>query len=43
MFFLDPSGNALATGITAVVGTVLWLVFTLWLHVLLIGVRPFGG
>jgi uncharacterized membrane protein len=26
-----------------VVGTVLWLVFTLWLHVLLIGVRPFGG
>ena len=38
-----PSGNALATGITAVVGTVLWLVFTLWLHVLLIGVRPFGG
>jgi hypothetical protein len=26
-----------------VVGTVAWVVFTLWLHVLLIGVRPFGG
>jgi uncharacterized membrane protein len=39
-----PSGNASATGITLGGGhRGLWLVFTLWLHVLLIGVRPFGG
>lgn len=38
-----PRGDAFATGITAVVGTVLWLVFSMWLHVWLIGVRPFGG
>jgi uncharacterized membrane protein len=36
-------GNTGATVITVVVGTVAWVVFTLWLHVLLIGVRPFGG
>lgn len=36
-------GTASATIITLVVGTVAWVVFTLWLHVLLIGVRPFGG
>lgn len=36
-------GTASATVITIVVGTVAWVVFTLWLHVLLIGVRPFGG
>ena len=36
-------GTASATVITLVVGTVAWVVFTLWLHVLLIGVRPFGG
>lgn len=38
-----PRGDAFATGITAVVGAVLWLVFSMWLHVWLIGVRPFGG
>ena len=38
-----PRGTAAATAITLVVGTVAWVVFTLWLHVLLIGVRPFGG
>ncbi len=37
-----PSGSLAATAITVVVGTVAWVVFTLWLHVMLIGVRPFG-
>jgi uncharacterized membrane protein len=30
------------TVVTVVVGVVAWLVFALWLHGLLIGVRPFG-
>ncbi|NTV88357.1 MAG: NnrU family protein [Burkholderiaceae bacterium] len=38
-----PSGSLAATAITVVVGTVAWVVFTLWLHLMLIGVRPFGG
>ena len=37
-----PSGSLAATAITVVVGTVAWVVFTLWLHLMLIGVRPFG-
>ena len=40
---VSAAGTASATVITIVVGTVAWVVFTLWLHVLLIGVRPFGG
>jgi uncharacterized membrane protein len=35
-------GTAGATGITVAVGFVAWVVFALWLHGLLIGVRPFG-
>lgn len=31
-----------ATAITVIVGLGLWLVFALWLHGMLIGVRPFG-
>lgn len=37
-----PKGKAGATGITVAVGLGLWLVVALWLHGLLIGVRPFG-
>lgn len=36
------AGTAGATGITIAIGVVAWLVFTLWLHGLLIGVRPLG-
>jgi len=35
-------GNTGATGITVALGVALWIAFTLWLHGLLIGVRPFG-
>ena len=35
-------GTAGATGVTIAIGVVAWLVFTLWLHGLLIGVRPLG-
>ncbi len=31
-----------ATGITVALGVAFWIAFTLWLHGLLIGVRPFG-
>jgi uncharacterized membrane protein len=37
-----PAGRAAPTVITVVVGTAAWVAFSLWLHVLLIGVRPFG-
>lgn len=37
-----PAGSAGATAITVIVGLVAWLVFAMWLHGLLIGVRPFG-
>lgn len=37
-----PAGKSGATGITVAMGLALWLAFTLWLHGLLIGVRPFG-
>lgn len=37
-----PAGTAGATGVTIALGVVSWLVFTLWLHGLLIGVRPLG-
>lgn len=35
-------GNAGATAITVIVGLGAWLAFAVWLHGLLIGVRPFG-
>ena len=36
------SGRAGATLLTLAVGVGAWVVFALWLHGLLIGVRPFG-
>jgi uncharacterized membrane protein len=35
-------GTASRTALTVVVGVVLWIVFALWLHGWLIGVRPFA-
>lgn len=37
-----PGGTAGATGITVAAGFVAWIIFTFWLHGLLIGVRPLG-
>ena len=37
-----PAGTASGTGITVIVGVVAWAAFALWLHGLLIGIRPFG-
>jgi uncharacterized membrane protein len=37
-----PGGTAGATGITVALGVGAWMAFALWLHGLLIGVRPFG-
>ena len=37
-----PRGTAGATGITIAVGVGAWIAFALWLHGLLIGVRPLG-
>ena len=37
-----PAGGAGATVVTVLVGLVAWLAFAMWLHGLLIGVRPFG-
>lgn len=37
-----PRGKAGATGITVALGVALWIAFVLWLHGLLIGVRPLG-
>lgn len=37
-----PAGKASRDGMAVVVGLVLWVVFALWLHEWLIGVRPFG-
>jgi uncharacterized membrane protein len=36
------AGTASRTGMAVVVGVVAWIVFALWLHGPLIGVRPFG-
>jgi uncharacterized membrane protein len=36
------TGTASRTAVAVAVGVVAWLVFALWLHGLLIGVRPFG-
>jgi uncharacterized membrane protein len=38
-----PPGIASRTAIAVVAGVALWLVFAFWLHLVLIGVRPFGG
>jgi len=35
-------GSTGATGVTVALGVALWIAFTLWLHGLLIGMRPFG-
>ncbi len=37
-----PHGTAGRTGVTVAVGVGAWIAFTLWLHGLLIGVRPLG-
>ncbi len=37
-----PAGTLPATAVTVVVGAVAWAAFALWLHGLLIGIRPFG-
>jgi uncharacterized membrane protein len=38
-----PAGRAGATGLTVVLGTLLWAALAFWLHLRLFGVRPFGG
>ncbi|MBE0474724.1 NnrU family protein [Rhodoferax sp.] len=35
-------GSTGATGVTVALGVALWIAFTLWLHGLLVGMRPFG-
>ncbi len=37
-----PSGTAGATGITVAIGVGAWVAFAVWMHGLLIGVRPLG-
>jgi uncharacterized membrane protein len=37
-----PGGTAGATGVTVALGVSGWIVFTLWLHGLLMGVQPLG-
>ena len=37
-----PAGTAAGTALTVVVGVGAWVVFALWLHGPLIGVKPFG-
>jgi uncharacterized membrane protein len=37
-----PAGTAAGTAITVAVGLGAWMVFAMWLHGPLIGVRPFG-
>ena len=37
-----PAGSAKGTATTLVVGGAAWAVFALWLHGVLIGIRPFG-
>jgi uncharacterized membrane protein len=36
------AGHKGSTGVTVALGVAAWIAFTLWLHGLLIGVRPFG-
>ena len=35
-------GSTGATGVSVALGVALWIAFTLWLHGLLIGIKPFG-
>lgn len=37
-----PAGTAVGTAVTVVVGVAAWAVFALWLHGMLIGIKPFG-
>lgn len=37
-----PAGTAGATGVTVAIGVGTWIAFALWLHGILIGVRPLG-
>jgi uncharacterized membrane protein len=37
-----PKGPALRTVLTVVIGVAAWAAFAFWLHVLLVGVSPFG-
>lgn len=37
-----PAGTLPATVVTVVVGALAWAAFAMWLHGLLIGIRPFG-
>ena len=37
-----PAGTATGTAVTVVVGIAAWTVFALWLHGMLIGIKPFG-
>ena len=39
---VPSTGSAGATGVTVAIGVGAWIAFSLWLHGLLIGVRPFG-
>jgi uncharacterized membrane protein len=38
-----PVGTPVGTATAVVVGLVAWVVFALWLHGILIGIKPFGG
>ena len=38
-----PAGSAVATGVTLVLGGLLWAALAFWGHALLFGVRPFGA
>lgn len=38
-----PAGRASRDALAVVVGLVAWVIFAMWLHGLLIGVKPFGG
>lgn len=38
-----PKGRAAMDGAAVVVGLVAWVIFAMWLHGALIGVKPFGG
>jgi uncharacterized membrane protein len=37
-----PKGPASRTALTVVIGVAAWAAFAFWLHVLLVGVSPFG-
>ena len=37
-----PAGTVTGSAVTVVLGVVAWAVFALWLHGMLIGVKPFG-